>query len=92
MPGTSPSVTVLNDGSIAYAFQANTGYLFTDVKGVLTNTQLVSGFPQMAQHASPIMLPTSQFGYQVAFEANSTYLYFDNSGTAFNTWLGMNTP
>jgi hypothetical protein len=90
--GTSPSVTVLHDGTTAYAFQANTGYLWTYVNGVYTNTQLVPGFPMMAPSASPIILPTSKFGYQVAFEANTTYLYVDDNGTAVNTWLGMNTP
>lgn len=92
MPGSSPSVTILHDGTIAYACQANTGFLFTSVRSVITNTQLVPGFPQMAPSASPIILPTPRFGYQVAFEANSTYLYLDDNGTAVNTWQGMNTP
>jgi hypothetical protein len=90
--GTNPSVTILNDGSIAYAFQANTGFLFTSIEGVITNTQLVPGFPQMANHASPIILPFPKFGYEVAFESSDTYLYLDKSGTPFNAWLGMDTP
>lgn len=91
MPGTSPSVTVLHDGSYAIAFQAGNGYLHTFVEGINTNTY-TKGFPQMAAHASPIIMPTSKFGYQVAFEASSTNLYIDDNGTAINTQLGMNTP
>ena len=91
MAGTSPSVTVIHDGTIAAAYQDYTGYLVTFVEGAL-NFTYNQGFPQMAQRASPIVLPTSKFGYQVSFEANDTFLYLDDNGTAVNTWQGMNTP
>jgi hypothetical protein len=93
MAGSSPSVTTLLNTDTAFAFQANTGFLFTWVNGALTDTSQIPGFPRMTAHASPSILPASGWdGYQVAFEADSTYLYVDYNGIPLNTWEGMNSP
>lgn len=69
------------------AFQANNGYLYTNVTGgSALNT--VQG---MAAGTSPAIVNLKGGGYEVAFQANNGYLYLFNTktGKAVNTLQGM---
>jgi hypothetical protein len=69
------------------AFQANNGYLYTNVTG----GSALNTLQGMAAGTSPAIAPVTSGGYEVAFQANNGYLYLWNTNTekAVNTLQGM---
>lgn len=77
--GTSPSV--MFNGSVHWAFQANTGNLYVD----FTDQHL-----PMRLTASPTILALPAGGNQVAYEGSNADLWLDINGHGIDMFLGMN--
>src|SRR6185312_11425485 len=71
----------------AEAFQANNGYLYTNVTGGSAMNTLQG----MAAGTGPAIAALTGGGYEVAFQANNGYLYLFNTktGKTLNTLQGM---
>lgn len=83
MPGTSPSATLLKNGALVIAFQANNGYLYT------AGTQGVRNWGAgMMEGTSPSITLTAN-GYQIAFQANTGNLFIVGDRGPGDTRLGM---
>src|SRR5580704_11181217 len=59
------------------AFQANNGYLYTNVTG----GSALNTLQGMAADTSPAIAALKGGGYEVAFQANNGYLYLFNTST-----------
>lgn len=69
------------------AFQANNGYLYTNVTG----GSALNTLQGMASGTNPAIAALKGGGYEIAFQANNGYLYLwnTNSERALNTLQGM---
>ncbi|MGH9091922.1 MAG: CHAP domain-containing protein, partial [Acidimicrobiales bacterium] len=66
------------------AFQANTGYLYTDSTSGPVNTH-----EGMMKGTSPSIVSLPNGTYEEAFQANTGYLYTDSTAGPVNTYQGM---
>ncbi|MGO9976689.1 MAG: hypothetical protein ACLP01_28565, partial [Solirubrobacteraceae bacterium] len=93
MPGTSPSITsfpATQTGgccTYAFAFQANTGILWTDVNGVGVNLRL----PMAAGTSPSITTVAGGGGDEIAFQANYGNLATWGSNSGLSSGVERNT-
>ncbi|HEX5115724.1 MAG TPA: transglycosylase SLT domain-containing protein [Pseudonocardiaceae bacterium] len=86
MPGTSPSVTTLADGTFEAAFEANNDNLALSHLGGGT----LSTHEGMLQGTSPAIAALPGGGWIAAFQANTNHLaLFDSNQHVTDTHLGM---
>lgn len=82
-PGSTYGPPMPGGGGVVEAFQANTGYLYTENSSGPTNTQL-----GMLAGTSPAIAQTSQ-GDVEAFQANTGFLYIVSGTSTWATQYGM---